>query len=261
MTAKTASRFLWHDLDSPEPERVLAFYGDVLGWNAAPYGDGPMRYWTWMHDGAPVGGIGELTDEARKQGGRPGWNGYIESRDVDRDADRVASLGGRVRMAPVTLEGVGRMAVVEDPQGAAFTLFAPAPMEGPPPGDSPFGRFMWHDLGTTDPDAAWSFYTELFGWQESRRVPMGDMGAYRIFAADGVELGGMMKSPSAADAPGWLYYVQVRDIEDTVDRVRSGGGDVVHDIMPVPGGRIAVCRDPEGAEFGLHEQATSGSER
>ena len=71
----------------------------------------------------------------------------------------------------------------------------------------------------------------------------------------------MMKCAASTDAPGWLYYVQVADIEETVRRVKAGGGDVVHDVMPVPGGRIAVCRDPEGAEFGLHEAASGGGER
>ena len=64
METTTASRFLWHDLDSSDPFRALGFYGDVLGWSPLVFEGGPMRYWLLMQDGAPVGGVGELTDEA-----------------------------------------------------------------------------------------------------------------------------------------------------------------------------------------------------
>ena len=125
MKTRTASRFVWHDLESADPDRVFAFDGDVMGWRPEPHPAGPMRYWTWMRDGTGMGGIGELTDEARARGGAPGWKGYVVSTDVDADVERVVALGGRVRMPAHTLETVGRMAVVEDPHGAPFALFAP----------------------------------------------------------------------------------------------------------------------------------------
>jgi predicted enzyme related to lactoylglutathione lyase len=261
LETRTARQFVWHDLDSPDPDRVLGFYSEVMGWTPEPYSGGPMRYWMWMLDGVPVGGIGELTAEARDYGARPGWNGYVESPDVDRDVERVVALGGRIRIAPATLETVGRMAVVEDPQGAGFTLFAADPSMTPAASDRPDGRFAWRDLATSDPEEAWTFYIGLFGWKEGRRIQVGQGGPYRTFAAGDVEIGGIVKSPSARAAPAsWVYYVQVRDIGEAVRRVGDGGGEVVGGIVDVPLGRAAHCEDPEGAAFGLYEHATGRRE-
>lgn len=252
MKTRTASRFVWYDLESADPDRVLAFYGDVLGWRPEPHPAGPMRYWTWMRDGTAMGGIGEFTEEARSRGGRPGWKGYVVSTDVDADVERVVALGGRVRMPAHTLETVGRMAVVEDPHGAPFALFAPdMSAMSAATNPAPKGRFAWHDLRTPDPAAAWAFYREMFGWTETRRVPMGEE-PYRIFAADDLELGGIMKAASG-EAARWIYTVRVGDIEEAARRVRAGGGEVAGAILDVPGGRAVYCADPEAATFGLYE--------
>jgi predicted enzyme related to lactoylglutathione lyase len=260
MDTRTASRFIWHDLDSPDPDRVLPFYSDVLGWTPEAYVGGPMPYWMWVRDGVPVGGVGKLTDDARAYGARPGWNGYVESADVDADVERVMALGGRVRIAPATLDGVGRMAVVDDPQGAWFTLFAPDSSMGPPASDSPIGRFSWRDLSTPDPDGAWAFYRELLGWTAGPSIPIGDEGSYQVVSADGLDLGGITAyGSSAAASPSWLYYVRVEGIEEVAGRVRAGGGETGV-IVDIPGGRAVHCRDPEGARFGLNELATGGSE-
>ena len=52
--------------------------------------------------------------------------------------------------------------------------------------------------------------------------------------------------------PGWLFYFNVEDIDAAIARVKKAGGAVLMGPMPVPGGgRIAKCRDPQGAVFAM----------
>src|SRR3546814_12070919 len=71
-------------------------------------------------DGGMVGGVMRLTDDMTQGGARPGWFFYIGVDDVDATVEKVTAEGGGVIMPPWTIEGVGRMALVRDPQGNPF---------------------------------------------------------------------------------------------------------------------------------------------
>ena len=64
------------------------------------------------------------------------------------------------------------MQVMQDPQGAAFSIYQPAspPAPEPPP---EVGEASWHELMTTDAPAAWRSTSELFGWQATETMDMG----------------------------------------------------------------------------------------
>lgn len=113
----------------------------------------------------------------------------------------------------------------------------------------------WHELATTDHEAAFEFYSELIGWEKQEAMDMGEAGVYQMYGRPGGEmLGGMYnKTADQPGPPAWLYYVVVRDLKAAIKKVRSGGGKIVVEPMEVPGGsRIAVGIDPQGAAFGLH---------
>jgi predicted enzyme related to lactoylglutathione lyase len=52
---------------------------------------------------------------------------YFLVADCDASVARGKALGAAVFMEPMTLENVGRFAVIADPQGAAFSVFQPIP--------------------------------------------------------------------------------------------------------------------------------------
>lgn len=122
------------------------------------------------------------------------------------------------------------------------------------------GRFIWHELLTTDPDAAIPFYREVIGWDV-----MGwdqDPG-YRMFTWNGVPMAGLMTLPEEARQSGapshWLSYVSVRDIDRTVAQAVRMGAMTYLEPMEIPTvGRMAVLADPQGATFGVYEPLTSG---
>ncbi len=112
----------------------------------------------------------------------------------------------------------------------------------------PVGKFVWHDLMTTDVDRAVAFYTALLPWTTEDK-DMGGSFTYRMIQAAGTGQGGFVPLAPADGLPShWVGYVAVEDVESAVEAAVRNGGQA-----PVPGedipnvGRFAVVVDPQGA--------------
>jgi len=117
------------------------------------------------------------------------------------------------------------------------------------------GEFSWRELATTDWEAAWAFYSELFGWQEADRMDMGEAGIYQMFHRGAQPLGGFYNRPPEMPVSAWLNYVRVPDAFAAAKKVTELGGTVLNGPMEVPGGGfIAQCLDPQGAAFAVHSE-------
>lgn len=173
--------------------------------------------------------------------------------DVDAHAERVKAAGGAVHRPPEDIPGVGRFAVVADPQGAVFILFKGngEPDQAPTASGTP-GTVGWHELYAGDGASAFGFYASLFGWTEADAIDMGSMGIYRLFATGGEPVGGMMTKMPDMPMPFWLYYFNVDAIDAAMARVTQHGGKVLMGPHQVPGGQwILQCLDPQGAMFAM----------
>jgi len=106
--------FAWNELRTPDAESAAAFYEAVFGWAGEPLGDDPEFVYRVMAAGSRSCGIWQ-------QGGLAQWSVYFAVEDPDAIATTAAELGGRVRREP-TDTPYGRMAVLEDPLGAAFSV-------------------------------------------------------------------------------------------------------------------------------------------
>ncbi len=241
--------FVWYELVTGDAAAAQAFYGAVAGWTMADSGMPGLNYTLASVGGRPIAGLMDFPPGLESP--QPGWLGYILVDDVDSMVQRVEQAGGVRHRAPMDVAGIGRFAVVADPQGAVFVLFRG--FGTPPPDLAPStpGRFGWHELHARDGEAAFGFYERLFGWEKAQAVDMGAMGVYQTFSVGGAWTGGMM---SRADVPRpfWLYYVNVEAIDAAVARVREAGGTVLNGPMEVPGGSWVVqATDPQGAMFAL----------
>lgn len=132
---------------------------------------------------------------------------------------------------------------------AAFAAaFRPAPVDAANPVET--GRFVWHDLLTTDVSAATRFYGELLGWrfEDTKR---GDR-PYVLARSGGRLVAGVVDVSARATAgPQWLSYVSVADVDQSVAQVRSDGGTILVEPRDLPNARAAVIADPQGAPLGL----------
>lgn len=248
--------FLWYELMSTDPAGAEAFYRDVIGWTTVSDSVAAMPYTMWKAGECTIGGLMQLPEAAQQSGAPTHWLGYVGTPDLDGAVRRMEELGGSIYVPPMVIPDVGRIAVFADPFGAVLAMYEPASQD-PPSGHVGSGHFSWHELFTTDLDGAWAFYENLFGWNKTMPVDMGpEHGIYQLFGRGERNLGGMMKKPAAMPGPSaWLYYITVRDIHATIERVRAGGGMLLNGPMEVPGGDlVAPCMDPQGGAFALHQR-------
>jgi predicted enzyme related to lactoylglutathione lyase len=117
--------FCWDELVTPDPERALAYYKEIMGWRVESQPMGPIGTYHLLHVGdQQVGGIMKTPPGAPP---KAQWFPYILVDDVDGAARRVSSLGGKVMKAADDIPNIGRFAVAIDPTGAVFALFKNLP--------------------------------------------------------------------------------------------------------------------------------------
>lgn len=253
--------FIWYELMTPDAVGAKAFYDAVVGWDidsaSAVPGDIDYRM-IKRSDGGNAGGLLVLSPDMVAGGGRAGWYGYIHVPDVDAAAATLTESGGSVHMGPNDMPGVGRMAMVADPWGAAFYLMTPTPPPHDPDAKSDVFDYTkpqhvrWNELQTDDQAGAVALYHRLFGWNQDGAMPMGELGDYLFIGRQGGMIGAIM--PRMKEAPGslWSYYIGVEDIDRAVATARERGGQIVQEPIEIPGGEFsAMGIDPQGAPFGL----------
>lgn len=255
-TSTLLGRPLWYELMTTDIEAAEAFYRNVVGWTAAPFEGSPQPYVMFNRIGdVPVAG---LMSRPEGMNAPPFWAMYVGVPALEEAAAHIRRLGGEELSPVISVPSVGRMQMMKDPQGAAFYIYEPATSDFAPEAAPETGEASWHELMTTDAPAAMTFYREVFGWQPSDAMDMGEMGMYQMFNRPHGMIGGMMnKPPEMAEVPpNWQIYFRVPDINAAVERIRANGGQILNGPVEVPGGDwIVNAMDPQGAAFSLHAPA------
>jgi hypothetical protein len=254
-TATLLGRPLWYELMTTDMKAAESFYGDVVGWKTKPF-EGAGQPYTMFDRGGDqtVGGVMTRPDEMKAP---PFWAMYIGVPNLEETADKIKKLGGRQHTEVITVPNVGRMQLMMDPQGAAFYIYEPASTDHPHEAAPEVGQVSWHELMTTDWTAAMTFYQEVFGWEPTQKMDMGDMGTYQMFNRPHGMIGGMMnKTPEMANVPpNWQIYFLVPDVHAAAERIKANGGQILNGPMQIPDGDwIVNAMDPQGAAFGLHSK-------
>jgi len=115
------------------------------------------------------------------------------------------------------------------------------------------GEVVHYEISATDVDRAQGFWSGVFGWKISPSG-MSEMD-YRLFQTGEHQGGGLY-----AGDPGTLdVYFDTDDIDATIGKVRSSGGEAT-DKQPIPNiGWFANCKDTEGNAFNLYQSDESAS--
>jgi len=238
-------KFVWFELASSDRKKAQAFYGEVLGWKAVDF---PFRGTTYEMIFA-----GETPDTmvggyvaTRSEGERSRWIANVSVEDVDGAASCATANGGKVVAPPHDLPGVGRAATIADPDGAELALFKNATGDPPDAPSLPPGRFLWNELHTTHPEKAVAFYEKVVGFSH-RSVPS-PAGPYHILSSGGVDRGGITGYVPPGASPHWLPFVNVDDVDATIERARQLGARIPvepKNLMDI--GRLGILEDPTGA--------------
>lgn len=114
------------------------------------------------------------------------------------------------------------------------------------------GRFVWHELMTTDPQSAAAFYSKVLPW----KTQSSGMPDYTLWVSGEAMTAGLMAQPESARQagapPSWLVYIGTPDVDGTAAAAQSLGGKVLKAPDDIPNvGRFAVLADPQGAAFAV----------
>jgi predicted enzyme related to lactoylglutathione lyase len=249
--------FCWIELATTNQAAAQAFYAQIFGWSAKNLPMGPNDFYTIFELQGRAAGAGcALRPEQLSRGVPPHWNLYVAVQSTDATAARAKELGGTVLAPPFDVFDAGRMAVLQDPTGAVFSVWQPNNNPGTGIMGS-HGTLCWADLNTPDQAGAGQFYSDLFGWQIMKEDEDPAHNYWHI--KNGEEfIGGI--PPASHHQPGvpahWLAYFTVSDCDSTAAEAKKLGAKL---YMPPTDfediGRISVIADPQGATFAIFKAA------
>jgi uncharacterized protein len=250
-TQYTPGTFSWTDLTTTDQPAAKEFYSALFGWEATdnPVGDGVV-YSMMSISGKNVAAISPQQSQQAEAGVPPMWNSYVTVESADAAAQNAGELGAIVHAPAFDVMDAGRMAVIQDPQGAPFMVWEPKDNIGADLVNT-HGALAWNELATPDIDASAKFYSKLFAWTVD---PMEGMGTpySTIKTAAGSSNGGIRPAMPPGSPPYWLVYFGADDIDATLAKSTELGGNTLVETMDIGVGKIAVAQDPQGAVFALY---------
>jgi uncharacterized protein len=260
----------WIDTSQPDPETAADFYRGLFGWEFEDVmpPDSPGKYFIGRIRGGNVAAVGSIPEGAPPMAM---WNTYIWVESADETAAKAKDAGGAVAMEPFDVMDAGRMAVLTDPEGAAFCVWQAKENKGAQIVNE-HGSLNFNGLETRDPESAKSFYGAVFGWTTLRlpggaemwtqpgygdhleesnpdlRKQMAEAGApagFEDVVASIVPIG-----DDEADIPAhWSVTFAVDDADQIASKATELGGKVVAPPFDAPWVRMTVIADPQGAMF------------
>ncbi len=251
--------FCWIELATSDQNAAKDFYGALFQWTAVDSAMGPSEFYTmFMLEGRNAAAAYTIRPEQRSQGVPPHWMIYIAVDNANETAKRAGELGAKILAPPFDVFDYGRMAVIQDPTGAIFSIWEKKKHAGIGIAGVP-GTLCWADLIVADPETAKKFYSDLFGW----KISAGDKDAsgYLHIMNGGDGIGGI---PPAAHRdpktpPHWLAYFAVEDVDATSAKAQQHGARTYVAPMSIEHvGRMAVLADPQGAVFAIFKSARHG---
>jgi uncharacterized protein len=263
----------WIDTAQPDPEAAVRFYSGLFGWEfeeTMPAGS-PGHYFMARLRGRDVAAVG-----SQPEGMPTAWNMYVRVVSADETAAKTQAAGGSVLMEAFDVGDSGRMAVLADPEGAAFCVWEAKDFAGAQLVNE-HATWNFNELNTRDPGAAQTFYRAVFGWEATtivtgnggftmwRRPGYGDFLAERDpelrerqatgGAPEGFEdavawLIPMRDGQFPEDTPAhWSTTFAVDDADAVAEQAEKLGGKVLAPPFDAPWVRMTVLRDPQGAVF------------
>jgi uncharacterized protein len=265
----------WVDTAQPDPEAAVSFYSGLFGWEFVDRmpADSPGRYFVAQLRGRDVAAVGSQPEGMPPT---PVWNTYVWVDSADEATAKARDAGGQVLVEPFDVLDAGRMAMLADPEGAAFCVWQAGEHKGAQLVNEP-GTWNFSGLNTRDPEGAKGFYGALFGW-EAESVDSGEI-SFTFWRRPGYgdhlaerdpDLRERMAADSAPqgfeDAVAWLVPMTpdqfpegtpahwgitfaVDDADRVADTAAKLGGKVLAPPLDAPYVRMTVLSDPQGATF------------
>ncbi len=251
-------RYCWVDLSTTDPESARKFYGKLMGWEFDNlYDEGNFIFSMILLDGKHVAAMGQLQPSHIEAGLSPVWSSYVCVEDAQATVQKCEALGAQVLDGPMEVFDFGVLAILADPNGAAFCLWQPKTHQGFQVMMEP-GSYVWGELYAHQPPEDAKFYMAAFGW-DLAEAPHTDTPGYCMFyqevRAGGAEWEGRVagilpiRPEMGPVPPHWNVYFQVADVKASLQKALDLGGEQLHPMVTVPMGQLVGIKDPQGAVF------------
>ena len=112
------------------------------------------------------------------------------------------------------------------------------------------GKICYIEMPATDVSRSADFYSKVFGWNIRQR---GD-GATAFDDTVGQVSGAWVLDRPPAAQPGFMIYIWVDSVAETIDAVVANGGEIVQPIGGDAPEITARFRDPGGNVVGLYQE-------
>jgi len=253
----------WIDTQQPDREAALRFYSGLFGWSFqdhVPAGSRSYDIATLRGRDVAAIGSGPGSDSAT-------WTTYIGVESADDAVRSAEQAGGAVVAPPFNAGYAGRLAMLTDPTGAAFSVWQPKRRKGAALVNEP-GTWNWSLLHTPDPERATAFYGAVFGWETDLDGDDGPKLVRRPGYADFLERfdpdlrrrhAEHGAPPGFSDAVAWIVpddgaahwavTFSVADADAVAAAAGRHGGAVIGAPFDTEWTREAVIADPGGATF------------
>jgi uncharacterized protein len=110
----------WNELGTRDTQKAGEFYSNVFGWSKEAFSASPVEYTMFKNGDRGAGGMYKITPDMGSL--PPHWLAYFAVDDCDAKVQKATDLGGSVMTPPQDIPTVGRFAILQDPQGAAFAI-------------------------------------------------------------------------------------------------------------------------------------------
>ena len=248
-TEQLTGKFIWFDLATTEFEKQKVFYGAVFDWTFRSIGNTSDDYTLIANGDHNVAG---MFDVKPKEGAKVGalWIGLMSTNDPAKAVDIVKQSGGAVHTPPTTLAQRGTYALLRDPEGALFGVIK-SDSGDPPDEQTEIGDFLWMDLFANQLSKVGQFYQQLAGYEITKGEVKENVDRL-ILTSHGKSRAGIVPLPKDANRAGWLPYVRVADVNETLKKVTDAGGYIMvapdEDLLD---GNLAIFSDPQGGVLGI----------
>jgi uncharacterized protein len=247
--ASTPGHFCWIELATSDPVAAKKFYSDVFGWTTVENDMGGMGiYYLFQKNGRDCAAMYQLMPDQAAQGVPPNWTTYVATSNADQTAEKAKSLGATILAGPFDVQDHGRMAMLQDPQGAVFAIWQSKEHHGVEIRDEA-DTLCWNELASKDMEGSKAFYTQLMGWDAKGGSD------YTEWHVAGKGIGGMRSlNEGEPTPPNWMPYFMAESCDATTAKVQAAGGRVYMEPRDMEGvGRFSVVADPQGAVFALFQ--------
>lgn len=131
LASDSPGHFCWLDLAATDACVALGFYQRMFDWGAREYAANGGSITRLARDGRDVGSLYQINRRDLRNGMRSHWTPYVRVAGVDAAVRRATTIGARLLIAPFPVDGLARVALIEDAVGALIGLWEPLEPDAP----------------------------------------------------------------------------------------------------------------------------------